>query len=259
MIPVGILTAAATSSFTFLLDLYPGASTAYSLRKLRSAYTGACFRVKRSSDNAQTDIGFVNNVLDTTTLLTFCGSSDGYVVTWYDQSGNNINISSISNPIAVLAGVLITTNGKPSIFFDDIDGYISPATSITCTNISLFSVIKINTTTKFVLYQFSGGINLTGESGSPAAADSFVILDRYINAVQNLTLTRALVYTNYNINLQLLSSQYFQITNISSFAIGRFPGFEVKGFIQEFVLYPNSQFSNNTPINNNINSFYTIY
>jgi hypothetical protein len=259
MIPVGILTSAATSSFSFLLDLYPGASVAYSLRKLRIAYNGFCFRVRRTSDNAQTDIGFINNVLDTTTLLTFCGSSNGYIVIWYDQSGNSVNISAISNPIVVLAGVLITTNGKPAIFFDDVDGFISPATTITCTNISLFSVIKINTTTSFVLYSFGGGINLTGQSGSSAAADSFVILDRFINAVQNFTLTRGLVYTNYNTNLQLLSTQYFQITNISSFAIGRFTGFEMKGFIQEFVLYPNSQSANNTNINTNINSFYTIY
>jgi len=41
---------------------------AYSLRKLRSAYTGSAIRVRRSSDSTEQDIGFVNNELDTVSL-----------------------------------------------------------------------------------------------------------------------------------------------------------------------------------------------
>ena len=48
-----------------LLDDYPNSAVAYSLRKLRTAYTGAAIRVRRSSDNAEQDIGFndFNNTL----------------------------------------------------------------------------------------------------------------------------------------------------------------------------------------------------
>ena len=35
----------------FLLDSYPNATAAYSLRKLRRAYTGDSIEVRRSSDN----------------------------------------------------------------------------------------------------------------------------------------------------------------------------------------------------------------
>ena len=69
---------------TFLLDRFP-ATVAYSLRKLRSGQTIA-IRVRRSSDNAEQDIGFVGD--ETASLLSFCGVGNGFVTTWYDQSGN---------------------------------------------------------------------------------------------------------------------------------------------------------------------------
>jgi len=53
----------------FLLDLYGGAAAAYSVRKLSSTAT-LSMRVRRSSDNAEQDIGFVGEDLDTASLLT---------------------------------------------------------------------------------------------------------------------------------------------------------------------------------------------
>ena len=49
-----------------LLDSYPGASVAYSLRKLSSTYAGSAIRVRRSSDNAEQDINFTAGVLEHT-------------------------------------------------------------------------------------------------------------------------------------------------------------------------------------------------
>jgi hypothetical protein len=55
-----------------VLDDYTGAAAAYSLRKVRSAYTGSAVRVRRSSDDELQDIGFdANGDLDTTALTTF--------------------------------------------------------------------------------------------------------------------------------------------------------------------------------------------
>lgn len=58
---------------TLLLDLYPSAAVAYSLRKLRTAYTGSAIRIRRSSDNTEQDIGFIGENLDTQTMLDFVG------------------------------------------------------------------------------------------------------------------------------------------------------------------------------------------
>ena len=76
---------------SLLLDTYPSAAVAYSLRKLRTDYSGNAIRVRRSSDNTEQDFGFSGNDLDTASLLTFCGVGDGFVTTWYDQSTNANN------------------------------------------------------------------------------------------------------------------------------------------------------------------------
>ena len=89
------------SAFNGILDDYTGATAAYSLRLLRSEYTGSAIRVRRTDDNAEQDIGFRNNDLDTSALATFCGNSDGFITTWYEQSGatgaTNLTQSTASN------------------------------------------------------------------------------------------------------------------------------------------------------------------
>jgi len=68
---------------------------AYAFRKLFSDYTGAHIRIRRSSDNQETDITFdrygePENDFDIDTWL---NGSTGYVRTWYDQSGNGKHLN----------------------------------------------------------------------------------------------------------------------------------------------------------------------
>lgn len=78
---------------TLLLDTYgEDCAAAYSVRKLRSDYSGSAIRVRRSSDDTEQDIGFdVDGNLDESALTTFVGSNTGYIVTWYDQTTNGNN------------------------------------------------------------------------------------------------------------------------------------------------------------------------
>ena len=112
-----------------LLDSYSGASAAYSLRKLRTTYSGSAIRVRRSSDNNEQNIGFDGSGnLDTTALTSFVGAgNNGFVTIWYDQSGNNKSASQTTTtyqPLIVSGGTILTTNGKPSIKFDGNDDYL---------------------------------------------------------------------------------------------------------------------------------------
>jgi hypothetical protein len=103
-----------------LLDTYPSAAAAYSVRLLKSDYTGNAIRVRRSSDNTEQDIGFVNNELDTSSLTTFCGAGNGFVTTWYDQSGNANNATqttAANQPQIVSSGSVINVNSKPCLQF----------------------------------------------------------------------------------------------------------------------------------------------
>lgn len=111
------------NSFTGLLDAYPNAEAAFSLRKLRTAYTGSAIRVRRA-DNTEQDIGFVNNQLDTVSLLSFVGSGDGFVAKWYDQAtgnsmGDGIQTTATLQPKIVDSGSVTLFNGLPVIKFDD--------------------------------------------------------------------------------------------------------------------------------------------
>jgi fibronectin-binding autotransporter adhesin len=85
----GITLGAYVTTNLALDDLSVPAAGAWSLRKLRAAYTGPAVQVRRPSDNALQDVGFDGTgFLDTNALLTFVGSETGTVARWYDQSGN---------------------------------------------------------------------------------------------------------------------------------------------------------------------------
>lgn len=60
---------------------------AYSLKKVVSGYSGSCIRVREDSGDTEQDIGFSGDDLDTASLVTFLNGANGYVVTWYDQTG----------------------------------------------------------------------------------------------------------------------------------------------------------------------------
>jgi hypothetical protein len=95
------------------------AAAAYSTRRVRTGYTGQAMRVRRSSDNVEQDIAFTaTGDLHTAALLTFVGANDGFVTTWYDQSGNSRHVTqatAANQPQIVTAGVVNTENGKPVI------------------------------------------------------------------------------------------------------------------------------------------------
>lgn len=123
-----------TAAFIGLLDTYSGATAAYSLRRLSTAYTSALIRVRRSSDNAEQDISYdSNNVLDETALTTFVGANSGFITKFYNQgTGSSLDFempTAISQPRIVNAGTIDKKNSKPSIYFDGSNDYMYIASS----------------------------------------------------------------------------------------------------------------------------------
>lgn len=152
-----------TSSATLLLDLYPSAAAAYSLRKLRSAYTGSAIRVRASTSGAEGDVSFdVNSTISasSTVTVTAVGTSglsvgqqvtfstfwnaggsnqNVFVTTWYDQSGNArdaTQTTQANQPQIVSSGVIILAGSKPSIVFDGTNDSLLLATTISNVNIN---------------------------------------------------------------------------------------------------------------------------
>ena len=97
-------------------------TVAYSLRRLSNSYSGNLIQVRRSSDDATTDIGFDGSGnLDVAALSSFVGGDDGFVSIWYDQSGNANDAVQASNalqPMIVDNGTVLTKNSKPAVRFD---------------------------------------------------------------------------------------------------------------------------------------------
>jgi hypothetical protein len=117
------------NTFTGFLNQFLNASLGLSLDKLDKNYTGSAIKVRRSSDNNELDIGFVNNELDTASLLDFVGSGNGFVSIIYDQVGSNNMTKTTANLQGQIVsnGEVILKGEKPCILrsANDDGGYLS--------------------------------------------------------------------------------------------------------------------------------------
>ena len=114
------ISAPAPASFTYILDENPNNSIAgFAFCKLRSAYAGNCIRIRRSSDNTEQDIGFSGNWLAESAISSFCGASNGFIVTWYDQVGtkNMTNATTSTQPQIYNGSAVLKENGTPAATF----------------------------------------------------------------------------------------------------------------------------------------------
>jgi len=116
-----------SQSERLLLDLYPNAEFAYSIRKLRTAYTGNCVKLRRVVDNAEKDFGFdADGYIDQAAIETWrtsvANATRLRVITWYDQSQNATNLVEDSEALAPdfynsTDGGYFTSLGKYAINF----------------------------------------------------------------------------------------------------------------------------------------------
>jgi len=107
-----------------LLNLYGGAAAAYSLRQLDYNYTGPAVTVRRDSDQATKDIGFVNGELDTASLEAF--TTEDYVRISSDYSGatpdpsaatNSLTVESNQSALGVSEALKCTVTGSSPYFY----------------------------------------------------------------------------------------------------------------------------------------------
>lgn len=116
-----------TDAVTKLLDDIGtgGLVGAYSLRLIRAAYTGAAVRVRRSSDNAEQDIGFdANGDLDWADATTFASGGDLFVTKWYDQSTAGFDLVQTTEANQPELNI-----GSEQVDFDGSNDYLATATN----------------------------------------------------------------------------------------------------------------------------------
>lgn len=251
-------------SFTGILDTYSGAAAAYSLRKLRTAYSGSAIRVRRSSDNTEQNIGFDGNGnLDESALTSFVGANNGFVTTWYDQSGNarNATQTTASNqPRIVNSGTIETVSGKPSINFLT-NTWITNSASVNIK--SVFTVSQVSSYVQLQsLFTFASTtgpwVRSTAANYYRASSTSGANIDDYTTGNDMYFNDHLHITSDSFLNKHILSS-FGDKTATFQFST-QYYGRQYIGKISEGILYGTDEKSGyRTGIVTNMNAFYSIY
>ena len=257
-----------------LLDDYPNAAAAYSLRKLRTAYTGDCIVVRRSSNNDTLAIGFSGNYLDTATLKTFCSGTDCFVRRWYDQAGGGFDAVQNTNdrqPTIVTSGVINRYNGNCAVRFiptnSTTNDFMQSETLGTYSGvITSFTVFNYLAASTYVYDQ--GGVRyiLYTDVGSLRTYVSTDLVGP-IPLINQQYLTYALYNSTssvFTVNTSTVTGTTGSFQNATFITLGApasspLSRFNLNGNIQEFITYRSNQSANQANIRSNINSFYNIY
>lgn len=263
-----------------LLDTYP-AAVAYSLRKLRTAYSGSAIRVRRASDNSEQNIGFSGNDLDVSALTTFCSGTDGFIRTWYDQSGNNLDLEQTTagiQPRIVSGGTVDEKNSKPALYFNN--KLLTRAAlsfmehSNNSTHFSLSShetaggagtVFSSSNEARFTVFHDRGTLktNLYIQNSGGTGYDTLLSVQRDNSdlRLQSSILTSSKNMSAWDNGATGTTNTYTGTYTNSTFRVGRqFLDLNgLKGHIPEIILYDSDQSSNRVAIESNINTYYGIF
>jgi hypothetical protein len=286
------------ASANLLLDQYSGSAAAYSLRKLRTAYTGSAIRVRKdTTGQPEQDIGFIGNNLDTASLKSFINANSGFIVRWYNQSGSATNRNAIQTtatrqPRIVNAGTVERENGDVCLRWVNGSSHhltVSRDSLNISQPISTFSVSKLTAASGIngsLLFDNNSATNTPfrfGASGNTDAPNNtFSLYTNNIggltgcgaqNANQNLFTTISQTATTPNNEVRLNGTEVDgnagTVTNsLNGLTIGNIrPGsgagnlaiYDWSGWIFELVIYNSNESSNRSGIETNINSYYGIY
>jgi hypothetical protein len=270
-----------------LLDEFPGAAAAYSLRRLRAAYTGAAIRVRRSSDNAEQDIGFDGTELDTASLLAFVGAGSAFISKWYDQASNPVINTLQQNTVALQP---LYDSGRGIVFTSDALAALNQLDVSTAS--TAFVVTDVTSGNKRILDQRgTGPLTSTDIPGFQLKYFNSV-LDGPYAIVQDRNNYRVTVFEEAPAGLKILSAQFDLAdldntqkvfinavdktsatvtdignpTNISTtqpFTVGANSNGQTTQLlnndaIKEIIIYPTLRGDKNN-IETNINAYYNVY
>ena len=241
---------------------------AYSLRLLRNAYGGNCVRVRRSSDNAEENFGFIDGVVDMAGIIAFCGGGNGFVTTWYDQSGLGKDVTqatAINQPQILASGTPYTTVGKYYLNFATSHLRRGSETGININNICSIALCSLD-----LAGAYAFGLNTSPRYYAPSIVSSS---NWYAYNTANTFNTflgvgnRGLFTGNANLttfkarlNGSEIGSVGVTSGNIAQIGIGT-PNASLysTGKYFEFILYSASQSANLTDLETNINDYYAVY
>jgi hypothetical protein len=258
-----------------LLDLYPNAAAAYSLRQLRVGVTNVV-RVRRASDNTEAD--FTAAQVSDGSLATWVGAgNNGFVRTWYDQSGNSkdaVQTTTANQPRIVSSGALILEGSKPTLQFDGAGDFLD--VDSTTNIVYVLSALKTSTGTggpNLFLAPRNATLPFAGFGGvtSSFADETYTVIaagNNYFYTKHALQNIHNLITTDFSASSIHVNGTLRTFASIGSVSINA--GFNIgarnntasttyAGTMQELIIYSATQSANRTAIEANINAHYAIY
>jgi len=264
------------------------ASAAYSVRKLSNAYAGSSIRIRRASDNAETDIGFSGNYIDEAAIVTHCSGTNCFVTTWYDQSGNTRNAtqSTAADQPKIYDSVngVIRKNSLASLSWESNDRLNIP--------LSIYAANQAYTHL-FVTYSLNANGNFPAIFQSAGSTDKgFIFLHRLASREQRVGTVRVGGVAVNNAPALVLGTLYLSdlsadrsIVNLykngvselaipdnnSDYDLSGVTGFfmgdvslsassgDFTGNVSEFIFFTNDISANAATIRTNINAYFSIY
>ena len=250
-----------------LLDENPGAAAAYSLRRLRQAYTGSAIQVQRADNvGGTTDIGFDGyGDLDTAALTTAAAGNSMVVTTWFDQSGsgNNATQGTSANRPKIYDGTtgVIVENGKPAVDFDGGTDTLTHSSDIALAACSIFTTLTAVAATRVwygetdqnYLATFSGNVTCKASGINRNAAHTPSGQTLY-----NYTRNGSVGGTWYKNSSPLTTTGAQTNQTLTLNSIGGFSSYKHAGPIQEIILYNSDQTDNRPSIEDNVGDYYGI-
>jgi hypothetical protein len=276
-----------TQKFTpnALLDQFAGAAAAYSLRNLVGTSNPSVVRVRRSSDNIEAD--FTAAQVSDGSLAAWVGAgNNGFVRTWYDQSGNGRDASQTTasaQPSIVTNGAVVLQTNKPTLSFSGSNffthGYsittastIVAITNLTAKSDSVETVYGATAPNSFVRNAIIGdayGQLSAGKWGTymnswkPSAYSAQGIHRLLVMISDGLTTgtVRNSAYTNGLVETFTDTGRYSgdSAERRTIMADNSTGSNAAQGNLQEIIVWPVDQSANIVSIQSNINTHYAIY
>ena len=281
-------TSGTSISVSFDISITNG-SPSISLRNAISGGSSASNSVNYTSSGSKTatltatgsyaGVGFTEGDAPSNfTVSNFKILGDGFVETWYDQSGNGndvVQATASQQPKIVSSGSLITAG----VTFDEANSTELVATDpvITAAAAGTYSTFSVQTISNSEAGYVYGNASPTNGSSLYANSSTYVVTNKNqaigFDAISKGSSEQLLsvVYNNNDAVMQVDGggstsdgNTYIFDTGTSNFRMGNresgtSTGTKLTGAIREVIVYNSDQTSNRTALETNINSHYSIF
>lgn len=179
--------------------------------------------------------------------LVDANTGDGYITTWYDQSGNKNN--AIQNTTGaqpkIVDGVngIITMNNKPVIKFDGSDDQLANTSFNNATASTVFFTASRTASNQSFMARLTNYATL-------GSTDLFNIY--YLNKSNTAAATGADTKNSLNLYTAIRTSSINSTLNIGTGSAGNF----LNGNISEIIIYDGNKLGSRTDVENNIRDYY---